>query len=134
MLRLILFSLLFLCNNTFAEWTSLNGKTIQDNLRSEDRHVGWFLPPINRGDKVILYEIYILKEIQDGIDGVIPVHDSYVNIWNIDCAAGVNHIDQIRFLYQQAVVHSISTSNSPRPIEKPTLENYYQHSVCHNQD
>tara|TARA_A100001011_G_scaffold77718_1_gene80017 strand:+ start:451 stop:981 length:531 start_codon:yes stop_codon:yes gene_type:complete len=132
--RLALLFLLFFSTNTFAEWTSVNGRTIEDNLKSQDRHIGWFLPPINEGEKVILYEIHILREVQHGIDGVIPLHDSYVNVWNIDCATGVNHIDQIRFLYQQNVVHWISTSNSPRPIEKPMLESYDQHSVCHNQD
>ena len=132
--RLALLFLVIFCTSTFAEWTSVNGRTIKDNLKAEDRHIGWFLPPINEGDKVILYEIHILREVQHGVDKVIPLHDSYVNVWNIDCAAGVNHIDQIRFLYQQTVVHSISTSNGPRPIEKPMLENYNQHSVCHNQE
>ena len=50
--RLALLFLLFFSTNTFAEWTSVNGRTIEDNLKSQDRHIGWFLPPINEGEKV----------------------------------------------------------------------------------
>ncbi len=113
-----------------AEWTSVNGNLIENNLNESDRHVAWFLPPTIDNGQVILFEIHIFKDLQNGIPGVTPVHDSYINVWKVNCAAGLSFIEQIRFFRNQSAVHTIPTSNSPQPIEKSILEDYYKHSVC----
>ena len=113
-----------------AEWTSVNGHLLKDNLKESGRHVAWFLPPTIDNGQVILFEIHIFKDLQNGIPGVTPVHDSYINVWKINGGASLNFIEQIRFFRNQSAVHTIPTSNSPQPIEKSTLEDYHNHLVC----
>ncbi len=117
-------------SDCMADWVSSNGQTRKENFQASNQHVEIFLPPSIDGAYRILFEIYMFKTLQEGVPGLIPPYDSYINVWKIDCDHQIHRIDQIRFMYNESPIHTLSTKNQMDPIETSTREIYKNHSIC----
>ena len=123
--------ILIISTTTFAQWTSVNGKARSENFKIQGKHVEFFLPPEKSEKLIVLFELHSFEMPQEAIINMTPPHDSYINVWEINCENLSHEIKQIRFFFNQTAVHTLTTEGDSSVFDTARRKIYKEHGICY---